>query len=130
MKLSAHGRRIRVIMKNLLTLGASLVVAGLMCGCARMHSYTLAGPTGVLTESTALEKARNALERDGHNPSEWRLTRANYPPSSDPNGVEDVFFERFNAGAGRVHFTNGEKFISYRVTLEGDRVVCARFRGL
>ena len=117
-------------MRNMLTLGASLVLAGLMSSCVRMHSYTLAGPTSVLTENIALEKAQNALERDGHSPNEWRLTRANYPPSSDPNGVEDVFFERFDAGAGRVHFTDGERIISYSVRLEGDRVVCSRFRGL
>jgi hypothetical protein len=118
-------------MKNMLTLGASLVLAGLMSSCARMHSYTLAEPTSVLSEKMALENAQNALEREGHRPNGWRLTRANNPPSSDPNGVEDVFFDRYdwNPRAGRVHFTDGKRIISYRVSLES-RVVCSRFHGL
>ena len=119
-------------MKNVLMLGASVVLAGMLSGCVRTHTYGVAERTSVLTESMALEKAQNALERDGHSPAEWRLTRANNPPSRDPNGVEDVFFDRFEfrPTAGRVHFTDGDKIISYNVRLEGDRVVCSRFRGL
>lgn len=96
------------------------------------HYFPLNNPTSVLTEAEAIQKAQAAFEKDGHDLQKWKLTRAYNPPSTGPDGVEDVFFDRFsfNPRAGRVHFTDGQKFISYNVELKGDRIVCWRFRGL
>jgi hypothetical protein len=80
----------------------------------------------------AIEKAQEALEKDGHSLDEWRVTRADNPPSSDASGVEDIYFDRFSfkPNAGRVHFTNGKKIISYNVEVKDGTIVCSRFRGL
>ena len=85
-----------------------------------------------MTEAEAIEKAQAAFKKDGHDLQKWKVTRAYNPPSTDPNGVDDVFFDRFsfNPSAGRVHFTDGQKFIPYNVELKGDRIVCSRFKGL
>ena len=79
-----------------------------------------------------MEKARETLARDGFNLDEWQIMKTDAPKHKAPDGTRDIYFDRssFSSQAGRVHFGNGKKTRSYRISLDGDRLTCTRFRGL
>ena len=86
----------------------------------------------LLTEELAIENARETFAEEGYSLEQWRLTRVNKPPSKSPDGAPDTYFDRFGfrPTEGRVHFTDGKRYRTVQVRLEGDRLVCFMFYGL
>jgi hypothetical protein len=100
--------------------------------CGPKHVYQLEEAPEFLTEELAIEKARITLAKDGYRPEEWQLTRADSPPSKAPDGRADKYFDRFSfrPTEGRVYFTDGKRYHTVQVQLEGSRVICFWYRGL
>lgn len=119
----------------------SLLVSPLAClllsGCVFVverqvtpqHIYTIDPKPRLLTETLALEKARETLARDGYRLEEWELTKDNSGRKA-PDGTRDKYFERFSfrPHAGHVHFRKGKTTRTYHVWLDGDRVTCVYVR--
>ena len=86
----------------------------------------------MLTKELAVAKATETFQKEGYKMDQWQLTRAGTPPSEAPDGTPDKYFDRFSfrPTEGRVSFTNGKRYRTVQVGLEGDRVVCFMFYGL
>ena len=86
----------------------------------------------MLTEELALAKAKETIQLEGYSLDKWQLTRAGTPPSDAPDGTPDLLFDRFSfrPTEGKVNFTNGKRYRTVMVSLQGDRVVCYMFYGL
>jgi uncharacterized protein (TIGR03067 family) len=96
------------------------------------YHYKLLAAPKLLSEELAIEKARQTLAREGYKPEQWRLTRADMPPTRAPDGKADKYFDRFTfrPTEGRVHFTDGRQTRTVQVRLVDDWVVCFLFVGL
>jgi hypothetical protein len=121
-----HGIRVFLIMS-----------AAALAGCigprsGQQHVFQLKSYPNMLTEEIAIEKARETFAEEGYGLENWQLTRAHNPPSAAPDGTPDEYFDRFSfrPTEGRVHFTDGERYRTVQVRLEGDRLVCFMFYGL
>ncbi len=101
-------------------------------GEGQHHVFQLKEAPRVLTEELAVAKATETFKREGYKLEKWQLTRANNPASKAPDGTPDAYFERFSfsPNKGRVHFTDGDRYRTVQVSLEGDRLVCFMFYGL
>jgi hypothetical protein len=98
----------------------------------RHHLFQLKERPAMLTEALAIEKARETFAQEGYSLDQWQVTRAGNPPSEAPDGTPDKYFDRFGfrPTEGRVHFTDGKRYRTMQVRLEGDRIVCFLFYGL
>jgi len=89
------------------------------------HVFQLSERPAFLTEELALAKAREALARDGLDPSVWQPQRDGR--TTAPDGRTDKFAVRNTIDSNRVVFaftssTARIRFVS--VELDGSRVVC------
>lgn len=86
----------------------------------------------MLTEELAIAKATETFTKEGFKMGRWQLSGAGSPLSKAPDGTPDAYFERFSFSPteGRVHFTDGKRYRTVQVRLEGDRLVCFMFYGL
>ena len=114
-----------------------VVCAAALAGCVgprsgSQHVFQLKSYPDTLTEELAIEKARETFAKEGYNLEKWQLTRANNPSSAAPDGTADKYFDRFGfrPTEGRVHFTDGKRYRTVQVRLEGNRLVCFMFYGL
>jgi len=75
----------------------------------------------MLTEELAVAKATETFQKEGYKMDQWQLTRAGTPPSEAPDGTPDKYFDRFSfrPTEGRVSFTNGKRYRTVQVGLEG-----------
>jgi hypothetical protein len=89
------------------------------------HLFQVSHPPAFLTETFALERARETLKLDGLDPSAWHPVRDGR--TTAPDGRTDEFMDRnaITPNLGVIMFTN--KSVSVRfvsVKLDGRRVVC------
>ena len=96
------------------------------------HVFQLKEAPRMLTEELAVAKATETFQKEGYKLDQWQLTRAGNPPSEAPDGTPDQYFDRFSfrPTEGRVSFTNGKRYRTVKVCLEGDQLVCFMFYGL
>ncbi|NQT38303.1 MAG: hypothetical protein HQ581_12475 [Planctomycetes bacterium] len=100
-------------------------------GPHKIYHYRLPAAPSMLSEEPAIEHARMTFAKEGNRLEEWKLTRADNPPSEAPDGTADKYFDRFSfrPTEGRVHFTNGKQTRTVQVRLEDQWVVCWMFVG-
>jgi hypothetical protein len=122
------------IMRTVFTLLSIGVIA--LAGCfgpseGPQHVFQLKEAPQLLTEELAVAKATETFTKEGYKMEQWQLTRAGNPPSKAPDGTPDKCFDRFSfrPTEGRVHFTDGKRYRTVQVRLEGDRLVCFMFYG-
>ena len=86
----------------------------------------------MLTEELAIAKATETFTKEGRSMQQWRVYRPDISPSKAPDGTPDKYFDRFSfrPTEGRVHFTDGKRYATVQVRLEGDRLVCFMFYGM
>ena len=114
-----------------------LLACWLLSGCVFVverhvtpqHIYTVDPKPAFLTETLALEKARETLARDGYRAEEWELSISSTGRQA-PDGTRDLYFDRssFRPHAGHAHFRKGKSTRTYHVWLDGDQVTCAYVR--
>lgn len=116
------------------------VCAVALTGCfgpgARQHVFQLNETPAMLSEALAIEKAREALSKQGFDLERWQLRNLRKDPrdilirpSKAPDGTPDIFLERNMrapnwANWGRLHFTDGKRNRCVQVSLQGNRLVC------
>ena len=101
-------------------------------GQTKIYHYHMQTAPSMLDEESAVKYARMTFAKEGHKLEQWKLTRADNPPSKAPDGTPDTYFDRFSfrPTEGRVHFTDGRRVRTVQVRLEGNWVVCSMFYGM
>jgi hypothetical protein len=96
-----------------------------------VYHYHLQAAPPTLGEELAIEYARMTFAKESQKLERWELTRADFPRSNAPDGTADKYFVRFSfrPTEGRVHFTDGKRYRTVQVRLEGKWVVCWMFVG-
>ncbi len=110
-----------------LTSVAACVCALLLSGSftpPRAEVYQLNHAPNMLSESLAMEKARDTMAKAGFDLVQWHLRKGDRTGTA-PDGTRDEYLERFGQEKwGRLHFTDGSNNRCVQIRLEGDRLIC------